>query len=136
MKAAILYWTKSGNTEKVALAIKECIQSIGVEVEYLRVDEAKDLDFFDYDLICLGFPSYRWQPPKPVDNFLVGDFTKAHMRTKKGVTIEIGLDGDNFTKNFKTIRAEWRGVVYVKNNDRTAFVNGVISTSAAALETT
>ncbi len=70
------------------------------------------------------------------DNFLIGDFTKAHMRTKKGVTVEIGLDSDDFTKNFKTIRAEWRGVVYVKNNDRTAFVKGVFSTSITALETT
>ena len=68
-----------------------------------------------------------------VDNFLIGDFTKANLRTKKGVTIEIGLDSDNFTKNFKTIRAEWRGVVYVKNNDRTAFVKGVISTSVTAV---
>ncbi|UCG93108.1 MAG: flavodoxin domain-containing protein [candidate division WOR-3 bacterium] len=76
MKVAILYWSKSGNTEKVAAAIKECMQSIGAEIDYLRVNEAKELDFFDYDLICLGFPSYRWHPPQPVENFLVEHFNK------------------------------------------------------------
>ena len=82
MKAVILYWTKSGNTEKVAVAIKECLQSVGAEVKYLRVEEAKDLDFFDYDLTCLGFPSYRWHPPKQVDNFLVAQFNKYHKQKR------------------------------------------------------
>lgn len=67
--------------------------------------------------------------------YLIGDFTKAHIRTKAGVSIDVGYTGDNFIKNFKTIRAEWRGVVYVKNNDRTAFVKGVFATDKAALET-
>ena len=67
--------------------------------------------------------------------YLIGDFTKAHIRTKAGVSIDVGYTGDNFIKNFKTIRAEWRGVVYVKNNDRTAFVKGVFAADKAALET-
>ena len=67
--------------------------------------------------------------------YLIGDFTKAHIRTKAGISIDVGYTGDNFIKNFKTIRAEWRGVVYVKNNDRTAFVKGVFATDKAALET-
>lgn len=68
--------------------------------------------------------------------YLIGDFTKAHIRTKSGVSIDVGYTGDNFIKNFKTIRAEWRGVVYVKNNDRTAFVKGSFAADKAALETT
>jgi len=35
----------------------------------------------------------------------------------------------------RTIIAEWRGLVYVKNNDRTAFVAGDFTTDTAALET-
>jgi len=69
------------------------------------------------------------------DEYLIGDFTKAFMLQKQGVSIEIGYNADNFVKNYKTIRAEWRGVVYVKNNDRTSFVTGTLSTDAAALET-
>jgi hypothetical protein len=74
VKAAIIYWSKTGNTEKVALAIKEGLEEAGIEVLFKRVEEAGDIDFFDYDLFCLGFPSYQWRPPKPVDSFLMNKF--------------------------------------------------------------
>ena len=70
-----------------------------------------------------------------VDKYLIGDFTKAFVLTKQGITIEIGYNADNFVKNFKTIRAEWRGVTFVKTNDRSAFVTGDFSVDAATLET-
>jgi HK97 family phage major capsid protein len=70
-----------------------------------------------------------------VDNFLVGDFSKATIVQKSGIEIEIGLDGNDFTKNMRTILAEWRGQLFIQNNDTTAFVKGVISTSKTALET-
>jgi hypothetical protein len=68
--------------------------------------------------------------------FLMGDFTKARLDFKKGLTIEIGYNADNFVKNFKTIRGELRAVCSVKHNDRTAFVKGVFATAKAALATT
>ena len=67
--------------------------------------------------------------------FLMGDFTKAKVDFKQGVTIEVGYNADNFVKNYKTIRAEVRAVCYVENNDRPAFVKGVFATAKAALET-
>ena len=68
-------------------------------------------------------------------DYLVGDFSKASVLTKQSVSIEVGYNADNFVKNYKTIRAEWRGVTFVKNNDRTAFVKGDFATDKAALET-
>ena len=56
MKAAIIYWSKGGNTEKVALAIKEGLETSGVQVSFLKTNEAKNLDWFDYDLVGVGFP--------------------------------------------------------------------------------
>ena len=67
--------------------------------------------------------------------FLMGDFTKANVDFKKGFTVEIGYNGDNFVKNFKTIRGEVRAVCYVEHNDRDCFVKGVFATAKAALET-
>lgn len=67
--------------------------------------------------------------------YLIGDFTKSFVLQKQGVSIEIGYNADNFVKNYKTVRAEWRGVTFVKNNDRTAFVKGTFATDKAALET-
>ena len=74
MKAAIIYWSKTGNTEKVALAINEGLEAAGVEVLLKRTEEAADVDFYGYDLICIGFPSYQWSPPRPMDEFLKRKF--------------------------------------------------------------
>lgn len=71
-----------------------------------------------------------------VGTFLIGDFSKASLYEKGSLMIEMGLSGDDYVKNLRTILAEWRGAVVVKNNDRTAFVKGTFSTSIAALETT
>lgn len=69
----------------------------------------------------------------PSTDFLVGDFSKALLVSRQSVDIQMGLDADDFTKNLKTIRAEWRGLNIVKNNDRSAFVKGVIATAITAI---
>jgi len=68
-----------------------------------------------------------------VDNFLTMDGTKDTVFSKGEMTINIGLDGDDFTKNMRTVLAEWRGLNRIKGNDTTAFVTGVISTAITAL---
>jgi HK97 family phage major capsid protein len=67
--------------------------------------------------------------------YLIGDFTLATLFDKGSLRIEMGLDGNDYTKNLRTILAEYRGAMVVKNNDRTAFVKGVFSTDKASLET-
>lgn len=74
MKAAIIYWSKTGNTQKVAQTIREALEGSDVKVTYLTVQEAGELDWFDYDLVCLGFPSYSWRPPKAVGDLLSARF--------------------------------------------------------------
>ena len=70
-----------------------------------------------------------------IGSYLIGDFSKATIVQKSGITVEVGLDGSDFTKNMRTILAEWRGQLFVQNNDTTAFVKGVFATDAAAIET-
>lgn len=67
--------------------------------------------------------------------YLVGNFNMSTMYQKDAVTINMGLDGNDWTKNLRTIIAEWRGALVTKNNSRTAFVKGTFSTDIAALET-
>lgn len=76
MKAAVVYWSKTGNTEKVALAIKEGLEGAGVEVLLTTAEEADDIDFFDHDLVCLGFPTYQWHPPEPMVAFIKRKFRR------------------------------------------------------------
>jgi flavodoxin len=85
MKTLIIYWSKTGNTEKVALCLKEGLEIAGSEVILKRTEEAEDIDFYNYDLTCIGFPSYHWHPPEPMADFLKRKFSnylkKGHVKT-------------------------------------------------------
>jgi HK97 family phage major capsid protein len=72
----------------------------------------------------------------PKGEFIMGNFDKAYLVEKDGVKFDIGYENDDFTKNFVTLLAEWRGAVVVKTNDRTAFVKGDFVSAQALLETT
>ena len=65
--------------------------------------------------------------------YLVGNFNLATLYSKESVMINMGLDADDWTKNLRTILAEWRGALVVKNNNRTAFVKGTFATDITAL---
>tara|TARA_R100001244_G_scaffold132297_2_gene107947 strand:- start:1111 stop:2391 length:1281 start_codon:yes stop_codon:yes gene_type:complete len=67
--------------------------------------------------------------------FLIGDLSKSLIAEKGGIMVDVGTDGNDFTKNMRTIIAEWRGEVIIENNDVTAFVKGTFATTNAALET-
>ena len=69
------------------------------------------------------------------DNFLTMDGSKDTVFSKGEIQLQFGLDGNDLTKNMRTIIAEWRGLNRIQGNDTTAFVTGVISTSITALET-
>ena len=86
MNALIVYWSKTGNTEKVALTIQEGLEEIGLDVSLKRVEDAEDTDMDAYDLVCLGFPSYQWRIPQPMDMFLNRKFSayRSQGRVKVG----------------------------------------------------
>jgi flavorubredoxin len=69
-KALIVYWSQTGNTAKVASAIKKGLAAAGAEVQVKKPVEAADVNYFDYDLVCIGSPSLQWRPAKPIDDFL------------------------------------------------------------------
>ena len=75
MKSVIIYWSKTGNTEKVAFAFKKGLEESGADVLFKKIAEADEIDFFEYDLICIGFPSYQWHPPEAMVNFLKNKFS-------------------------------------------------------------
>ena len=77
MKAFIVYWSSTGNTEKVAIAIEKGLAGCGVEVTKRVVADASEDDFYDYDLVFLGSPTYMFMPPDPVIN-LIKDKLKLH----------------------------------------------------------
>ena len=68
--ALIVYWSKTGNTEKVANAIKQGLEDAEVQVTMKKQAEAENVDYFDYDLVCIGSPSYAFHPPESMAKFL------------------------------------------------------------------
>ena len=68
--ALIVYFSSTGNTQKVACAIKEGFEAGGLKVELKKPQEATEDDFYGYDLVCVGSPSIEWQPAKPIADLL------------------------------------------------------------------
>jgi flavodoxin len=81
-KALIIYWSKTGNTEKVANAIKQGLEETSIQVTMKRPEEAENIDYFDYDFVCVGAPSYSWHPPEPMTNFLKKKFAAYRQQGK------------------------------------------------------
>ena len=69
-KAIVLFWTKNGNTEKVARCIHDTIEKAGMQVSISRINEANAIEYLDYNLIFLGAPVYNNLSPAPVLSFL------------------------------------------------------------------
>lgn len=67
-------------------------------------------------------------------NFIVGDFSRANYRIRKDVTMYAGREKDDLTKNLYTIVFELRGVSYIKDNHKPAFVAGDFSSALTAIE--
>jgi hypothetical protein len=65
--------------------------------------------------------------------YLIGNGDLATLYDKGAIRVDVGLDGNDFTENKRTILGEWRGALVVETNDRSAFVTGVLATDAAAI---
>jgi flavodoxin len=68
--ALIIYHSSTGNTEKVASAIKKGLENAGLQVDLKKPQEAADMDFYAFNLVCVGSPSIEWQPAKPIADLL------------------------------------------------------------------
>lgn len=69
----------------------------------------------------------------PVGKVLVGDMSRFHIRYYKGKQVQIGLDGDDFSHNMRTVLVEQRLHAYVKSVDNGAFVYDDFANIIAAL---
>ena len=63
MKSIVIYYSKTGNTAKIAAAIAE-----GMGAQLRRVEEPINLKEFNF--ICIGTPIHSFGPAKEIKNFL------------------------------------------------------------------
>ena len=97
-QAVIIYWSSTGNTKKVAFAIKEGLEAAGVNVSVKKTTEAADIDYFNYDFVCIGAPSIQWYPPKQVTEFLLTKFDD-YQKQEKIKTAAPKVAGKNALKS-------------------------------------
>lgn len=67
-------------------------------------------------------------------NFVGGDLSVVNVLIREDLGIQIGLDGNDFTQNKKTMLIEKRLVQFVSANDTAVIVDGSFATAKAALE--
>ena len=72
--ALLLYYSATGNTEKVAQAIRLGLEAAGVLVTQKKPQQAADIDWFSFDLVCVGSPSIQWRPAAPMEDYLKTKF--------------------------------------------------------------
>ena len=74
-KVLILYYSGSGNTEKMAKVIGEAMKSSAMSITIKEVGEIDISRLPDYDSIVLGSPTYfsnvAWQVKKVIDESIV-----------------------------------------------------------------
>ena len=71
MKAIVIYDSQFGNTEKVALAIRDVL-SDAAETRLMRASSVAPRDLMAADLLVVGSPTQRFHATEPVERFLKG----------------------------------------------------------------
>jgi len=70
MKALVTYWSATGNTAKVSQTIYEALVQEQVDSRILKLAEAGNEDFLNYDLVFFGAPPYQFTVADPVLRFI------------------------------------------------------------------
>lgn len=70
MKVLNLYFSSTGNTEKIANVVEKSVADTGHAVETLKVTSDTEVDILSYDLVFVGSGVYTWLPGKPMLEFL------------------------------------------------------------------
>jgi len=69
-KVLICYYSKTGNTEKMAQIIADVMKREDLAVHLRRVEDTKVNDLLDYDCIVLGSPTYYGSMAWPIKKLL------------------------------------------------------------------
>lgn len=81
-KALILYYTRSGNTEKMANIIAEGLRNNNItDVTIKKIQDTKPSEWLEYDAILIGTPVYYGMPAAEIKQ-AIDDSVKYHGKFK------------------------------------------------------
>lgn len=69
-RALICYYSRTGNTQKMALKIAEIMKKEQIEVDLKRVEETEPRDLLCYDCLIFGSPTYYGTMAWPLKKLL------------------------------------------------------------------
>lgn len=69
-KALVVYGSVYGNTEKIAKALAQGVEAVGVDVDLATVSEVDLGKLVEYDFLAIGAPTQAFGIYKPVKEFL------------------------------------------------------------------
>jgi len=70
LHALVIYWSATGNTEKVANSIVQILAENKINLVFKKIGDAAGEELYNYDLVFIGTPSYQFLPPEPVLRFV------------------------------------------------------------------
>ncbi len=70
MDVIVVYFSQTGNTEKIAEAIRDGIVSTGNRCDLQPIKEVNKSDLIHYDLIAIGCPTFYYREPLNVKGFI------------------------------------------------------------------
>ena len=73
MKILNLYYSSTGNTQKVADSVDRAVQDMGHSLESINVKANKDteVDVLEFDFVFVGSGIYAWLPGSPLQDLLI-----------------------------------------------------------------
>jgi NAD(P)H dehydrogenase (quinone) len=80
-KVLVCYYSKTGNTEKMAQIISKKMEEQDFAVDLKRVEQTRIDDLLEYDCLILGSPTYYGSMAWPIKK-LLDDSVKFHGRLK------------------------------------------------------
>jgi flavorubredoxin len=89
-KAAVIYDSKFGNTEKIAMALSEGMRKGGLFVDCVKTDAVDPGRLGEYDVLAIGAPTQAFRISGPMKEFL-GKLENVDLRAKKGFAFDTRL---------------------------------------------
>jgi len=89
-KAAVIYDSKFGNTEKIARALSEGMKREGLLVDCFKTDAVDPGKLGEYDMLAVGAPTQMFRISRPMREFL-GKLEDVDLGGKKGFAFDTRL---------------------------------------------
>jgi hypothetical protein len=70
MKILNLFFSSTGNTEKVANRITTTVEKLGHQIDAVKITGNTSIDLLSYDCIFVGSGVYQWLPGKGLQEFI------------------------------------------------------------------